>query len=158
MISLKEFMDYTNTQEYAKPDMNSYETVDQSIERGKVYSKKDLEAYKDDIEMQEKILKEKIEQMRKHSRSVMEYKRDFTAEQMRHNAKPEHERTEEEISKIELMEKNLNEKQRILQDMASDVQGMAQDLTQMKNDYASNLINSDEYQLKIKELEQKQQE
>ena len=74
MISLKEFMDYTNTQEYEKPDMRSYETVDESIDRGKVYSKAELEEYKNEIEEQEKLLKEKIENMRKHSRSVMEYR------------------------------------------------------------------------------------
>merc|ERR1711976_406918 len=158
MISLKEFMDYTNTQEYEKPDMRSYETVDESIDRGKVYSKAELEDYKNEIEEQEKLLKEKIENMRKHSRSVMEYKRDLTAEQLKHNQKPAHEITDEDKAKIELMEKNLNDKQAVLQNMANDVQQIANDLTNMKNDYASNLINSDEYQLKIQELEKKQQE
>ena len=74
MISLKEFMDYTNTKEYEKPDMRSYETVDESIDRGQLYTKAELEEYKLEIEDQEKLLKEKIENMRKASRSVMEYR------------------------------------------------------------------------------------
>jgi len=156
MISLKEFMDYTNTKEYEKPDMRSYETVDESIDRGKVYTKADLEEYKGEIEEQERLLKDKIENMRKHSRSVMEYKRDLTAEQIAHNKKPAQEITDEDRLKIEIMEKNLNEKQSVLQDMANDVQNIAKDLTDMKNDYASNLISTDEYQLKIKEMEKKQ--
>ena len=60
--------------------------------------------------------------------------------------------------KIEIMEKNLNDKQAVLQEMADDVQKFAKFLTDMKNDYASNLIGSDEYQLKIQELEKKQAE
>jgi len=86
----------------------------------------------------------------------MEYKRDLTAEQIAHNKKPAHEITDEDRLKIEIMEKNLNEKQSVLQDMADDVQKFAKYLTDMKNDYASNLISTDEYKLKMKEMEKKQ--
>ena len=72
MVSLKEFMDYTTTKEFDKPDMNSYETVDQAKDRGHIYTKEELEEYKSIIDEHEQELKNKIEEMKTMSKEIME--------------------------------------------------------------------------------------
>ena len=40
-ISLKEFMDYTNSMEFVKPT-NTYHMIDEMIEKGEVYTSQEL--------------------------------------------------------------------------------------------------------------------
>jgi len=40
-ISLKEFMDYTNSMEFVKPT-NTYQMIDDMIEKGEVYTSQEL--------------------------------------------------------------------------------------------------------------------
>lgn len=157
MVSLKEFMDYTTTKEFDKPDMNSYETVDQAKDRGHIYTKEELEEYKSIIDEHEQELKNKIEEMKTMSKEIMEDRRDINKDKL-DASKDQTIDTPDFQSQLASREQELADRQKVLQDMANEVQEMAKDLTQMKNDYASSLINTDEYQDKIKELEKKQQE
>lgn len=56
MISLEEFLEYTNSDSFAKPDKKSYETVDDALAKGEVFTKEELDAYKKVINRFFKVL------------------------------------------------------------------------------------------------------
>merc|ERR1712072_1680317 len=96
--------------------------------------------------------------MRGLSKHIMEEKQEIAKTKLEQRQAPAHEKDPAAQAIIQQREAEVQARQKVLEDMAEQVQAMAKDLSSMKNDYASNMLNTDEYAEKIKEMETKQQE
>merc|ERR1719454_504935 len=166
MISREEFMKYSATKEFEKPVMDSYETVDQQIERGHVYSKEELAEYKEVIKVQEEELKQRIAEFKKESKYLVEDKKETAIEKseylraikdVKFESEEEKEDHKEYLKSLSEREQELNNRQKILEEMSREIKEMAQDVVDMKKDYAENVMNSDEMKDTMERLEMEKQ-
>ena len=162
MISRDEFIKYSNTQDFVKPKMDSYETVDQKIERGHVYSKEELAEYKEVIKEQEAELKERIKEFKEETKYLVQDKKDTAMEKtqylkavkdMKFNTDEEKEDHIDYMKSLKEREDELNKRQAVLEEMSREIKEMAQDVIDMKKDYSESVMNSDEMKDTLERLE-----
>lgn len=155
MISLQEFLDYTKTEDFEKPNKKSYETVDDALDKGNIFTREELDAYKKVIESSEAKLKERIEKMRQDSKQVMDDTVKLNQDKTRALKNGDNPTSVNELFKSREEELAVRRKQ--LEDMAKTVQDLASSLSDMKNDYAEKQLEQPENQEKLANLEEKKQ-
>lgn len=75
-ISIKEFIDYTNSMEFVKPT-NEYHMIDEMIDNGEIYTSEDLQKYKIQVQQHEEQLKQKLAALRAEAVNLAQQKKDF---------------------------------------------------------------------------------
>lgn len=75
-ISIKEFIDYTNSMEFVKPT-NTYHMIDEMIEKGEVYTSNELKEYKQRVSLHEQQLKTKLSDLKAEAIKLAGQKKQF---------------------------------------------------------------------------------
>ncbi|XP_039257112.2 nucleobindin-2-like isoform X1 [Styela clava] len=133
LISLDEFMRYTDKPEFEKPNEDSYKTVDQMIDDDDLYSKEEMEEYKQMIEEQEADVKEKLNELRKQAQTVVGLKSEVYQQEQRVHEMGD---KAQEYHHAELEEKKeqMKEEEKVLQEMHEDVKEQSREILEMKEE------------------------
>jgi len=168
MISREEFITYSNNANFKQPDMNSYETVDQQIDRGHVYSKEELSEFKSLIHKLEEELKQNMNDFKSDTKELMDAKKGhqqekkefikYLAEEKKsgnHQNWSDEDKAEHRnyLQDLNAREAELNKRQKELQEMSDTIRQGALDMMDMKKEYAGAVMSSDEMKDTVERIE-----
>ena len=168
MISREEFITYSNNANFKQPDMNSYETVDQQIDRGHVYSKEELSEFKSLIHKLEEELKQNMNEFKSDTKELMDAKKGhqqekkefikYLAEEKKsgnHQNWSDEDKAEHRnyLQDLNAREAELNKRQKELQEMSDTIRQGALDMMDMKKEYAGAVMSSDEMKDTVERIE-----
>ncbi|CAG5098882.1 Oidioi.mRNA.OKI2018_I69.XSR.g16058.t1.cds [Oikopleura dioica] len=136
-ISLKEFMDYTNSMEFVKPT-NTYHMIDEMIEKGEVYTSQELKEYKERVAAHEAELKQRLANLKEEALKLANQKKQFV------DAKAKAQELNDPMidQAIKKTENDLNQRELGLMAKHADAVEMGKETLAMKQDLAKKQIEA----------------
>lgn len=153
-ISMKEFLDYTNSMEFVKPT-NEYHMIDEMIDNGEIFTTNELQQYKVQVQQHEEELRQKLLALRSEAQALGQQKKDFVV--AKHKAKELNDpainqimtKTENDLNSREL---NLMQAHQNTMDHGRQTLELKQDLAKKQVDAYMADIDMDEYKEKYDKL------
>jgi len=136
-ISLKEFMDYTNSMEFVKPT-NTYQMIDDMIEKGEVYTSQELKEYKERVAAHEAELKKRLSNLKEEALKLANQKKQFV------DAKAKAQEINDPMidQAIKKTENDLNQRELGLMTQHADAVQMGKETLALKQDLAKKQIEA----------------
>merc|ERR1719276_497277 len=136
-ISLKEFMDYTNSMEFVKPT-NTYQMIDEMIEKGEVYTSQELKEYKERVAAHEAELKKRLANLKEEALKLANQKKQFV------DAKAKAQEINDPMidQAIKKTENDLNQRELGLMSQHADAVQMGKETLALKQDLAKKQIEA----------------
>ncbi|CAK8685596.1 unnamed protein product [Clavelina lepadiformis] len=129
VISLAEFLKYTELSEFANPDEDSYKTIDQLLAEHLLYTQDELSKYRGKIAEQEEEIKQKLELLKAEAKNLGGMRREL-GDERREAAKDGIQ--EEEKLQLEVKEEVIKQQEEKLQAIHKDLQEQSKEVLQMK--------------------------
>lgn len=132
LISYEEFHKYTNSRDFEKPEANSYKTVDEMIDNDEVYTKNEMQEFRELIEQQENDLKEKLDELRKKAQGIVKMKTEVHKQEMEMNMNE----GASEDQKAELQDKHeeIKQSEETLKEMHAELKQQSKEIMELKEE------------------------
>nr|CAB3264478.1 nucleobindin-2 [Phallusia mammillata] len=131
LISRDEFIQYSETPEFAQPDEDSYKNLDQLLAEHSLYTQEEMNRYRETIKNQEEILKTKLDALKAHAKELGGMRREFGND--RREAAQDGLQEEEKIH-LQQKEKEIKEQEEKMQMLHKDLQEQSKEILQMKQE------------------------
>lgn len=132
LISYDEFHKYTNSRDFEKPDENSYKTVDEMIDNDELYTKDELQEFRDMIEQQENELKEKLDELRKKAQGIVKMKTQVHQQEMELNLNGI--ATDESNAVLKNKHEEIKKSEEMLKEMHAELKQQSKEIMELKEE------------------------
>lgn len=133
LISLEEFLSYSESSEFEDPDLDSYKTIDQKLYDHSVYTKEELERYTTEIADQEAAIKAKLEVLKAEAKQLgqMRVEHGETKLKVEKSKVPV---SEEQKNVLEMQKAEIKQQEQKLQELHKDLQDTSKDIIDKKQE------------------------
>nr|XP_026690436.1 nucleobindin-2-like [Ciona intestinalis] len=133
LITLEEFLKYSDTPEFANPDENSYKTIDQMLLEHTLYTQDELRKYRENISDQEQEIKAKLEVLKAQAKTLGGMRRELgdNRREAALDGIQEHEQ-----AYLEHKEQQIKQQEEKIQELHKDLQQQSKEVLQMKSEMA----------------------
>jgi len=133
LISLEEFLSYSESSEFEDPDLDSYQTIDQKLYDHSVYTKEELERYTNEIAEQEAAIKAKLEVLKAEAKQLgqMRVEHGETKLKVEKSKVPV---SDEQKNVLEMQKAEIKQQEQKLQELHKDLQDTSKDIIDKKQE------------------------
>lgn len=133
LISLQEFLTYSESDEFEDPDTDSYQTIDQKLYEHSVYTKDELERYKSEIASQEAAIKEKLEVLKAEAKQLGQMRVEHGETKLKVE-KSDTPVSEEQQDLLQMQKEEIKQQEEKLQVLHKDLQETSKDIIDKKQE------------------------
>lgn len=137
LISLNEFLTYSESEEFDDPDLDSYQTIDQKLYEHSVYTKDELDRYKSEIASQEAAIKEKLEVLKAEAKQLGQMRVEHGETKLKVEKvafKSSEPVSEEQQDLLQMQKEEIKQQEEKLQVLHKDLQETSKDIIDKKQE------------------------
>jgi len=130
MVSLDEFMRYTDTKEFDTPEKDSYKSIDELLLEHALYTATELDKYRDEIKRQEDEIRRKLDTLKEEAKALGNLRQDIKNEKQEKLNDGEIDATE--ASELEAKKEIMKAQEEKVQTLHKELQQQSKDVVEMK--------------------------